>query len=74
MCAPQAFEEHQRARKRAAGWSWADARPRLWGLVGLVLCGLAAYTVLERNAPKIILVLIAALSLGALFKILPAKD
>ncbi len=73
MCAPRAFEEHERELRRARGITWADLRPRLWGIVGLAVCGLAAYTILERDAPKILLVLVGALSLGALFKIMPSR-
>jgi hypothetical protein len=73
LCAPQTFEQRERDRKRTSGISWAEARPRVWGLIGLGLCALAAYTILERGAPRIYLALVAALSLAALFRVMPAK-
>lgn len=72
MCAPKAFAEHEKNQKPRM--SWSELRPRLWGVLGLVLCGLAAYTVLEQGAPKFYLVLIALLSLAAVFKVMPSKS
>ncbi len=72
-CAPEAFAAHARGHSPAEGWTWAQWRPRFWGMLGLALCGLAAFTVLERGAPRVLLLLIAALSLAALFKIVPGN-
>ncbi len=73
MCAPKAFDAHQKELARGAGMSWAELRPRIWGVTGLILCAVAAYTVLSNDAPRYWLVLWALMSLAAVFRIFPPK-
>lgn len=73
-CAPAAFAAHERERAGGRGIAWRRLGPQIWGGVGLALCGLAAYTVLERGAPKYYLLIVALLALGALLKVLPEKS